>query len=193
MKAFAVEGILRHGKGKKEPFKASISAPAYDAEYGYVCCFETTAFHGGSFHSPFPELSYSRCISHVGRFIAAQKCKLIDGRGKGIHVQAPLFDAAGVPMFSRFEFSGKLRKQDGSLMPFNCRVEPPQPHKYGFGCLATCSLFEIGGPMIGVSPDQAYELGFKLLRSIVSGERAEFVDDNGHPQIIAATDSALKA
>lgn len=187
MKAFTVEATIRFKDGREEPFKASFSAPIFEEERGYVCRFESSAFYGGSFHTPYPELSYSKAISHIRFFLDPDPWELLDERNGVIPLQAPLADEHGAPVFPTVAFEGEFHRPDGSQEPFRARIEAPVLNPEGlYGCFVSTSLYAINRSFYSDWPDHAYELAFRLVRQLASYQDGILLDTNGKPLVIGA-------
>lgn len=187
MKAFTIRATIRFRNGKEEPFTASFSDPIYDESRGFICRFETSAFHGGTFHTPYPEISYARALSHVRQFVEAYPWELLNEKREVFEMQPPLVDEAGVATFPVMSLQGEFQQLNGRQRRFWARIEPPVKNKNGtFGCLMSCSLHDFSDSINSEWPDHSYELAFNLLRKFVSRQDGGLRDKNGEPLVIAA-------
>lgn len=187
MKTFTVEATIRFKDGREEPFKAFFSAPIFEEGRGYVCRFESSAFYGGSFHTPYPELSFSKAISHVRFFIEDNPWELLDENRAVIPLQAPLIDAEGAPAFPTVALNGAFHRPDGSAEPFRARIEGPALDADGhYSCHVSTSLYGVNRAFHSDWPDHAYELAFHLIRQLASHQEGILLDRIGKPLVIAA-------
>lgn len=189
MRAFAFSLIARDPDGITRPLTGEISAPVAvnDGSDEYLCNFICPLTRGGGqFRSRYPEWVYSKAISFVRFDMQGQGFEIRDTEGKEADIMPPVTDAFGIPCFAPARFQGRCL-HNGALTDFTAEVQPPEPHRLGWGCPVEISHYGRCGPILSSWPEHAYELAFAFLRRMLDYHgQGSLTDMTGAPLLIRA-------
>lgn len=189
MKAFTFSLVARDPDGITRPLTGEISAPvaADDGTDEYVCSFTCPLTRGGGqFRSRYPEWAYSKAVSFVRFDMQGQGFEICDAEGNEADILPPMTDDQGNPCFAPAWFHGRCL-HNGVQTDFTAEIQPPEPHRLGWGCAVEISHYGQLGPILSSWPEHAYELAFAFLRKMLDYHRQGSITDmNGVSLLIRA-------